>query len=136
MDRPYEYMMDILFTLIVMLASISFAVAVFGMGTKYNASLAEEIGQKTSARFTMGSYGENHAYITRTDAYADIMAGDTSVIIKINGADLNATVLDKARNNEQTAVNALLTALSQTRYRKVPTYNSSGNLVSVNYIGN
>jgi len=135
MERPFDYMMEILFTLVIMMLSISFTLSVFDMGKKYNASLTEEIGQKPSARFTMGSYGENHAYITKTDAYADIMAGDMYTIIKINGADLNSTVLEKARNHERTAVNSLLSALSQTRYRKIPTYNSSGNLVSVNYIG-
>ena len=135
MEKPFDYMMEILFTLVVMLLSISFAVSLFSLGKKYNTALTEEIGQKASTRFTQGSYGEEINYISKADAFSDIMAGEESVIIKINGTELNGAVLEKARNHERVAVNSLLSGLTQARYHKVSTYNSNGRLIAVNYIG-
>lgn len=135
MNDSFDYMMDILFGLIVALVTITFTVTVFAMGTRHNAGLTEEIGKKASSRYTMENYGNIHVYVSKSDIFSDIMAGDPAIAIQINGIALNADVIEKARNNEAVAVRAVMNALTHTQYRKVPTYDSNGVIRSINYIG-
>lgn len=132
-QATYRTVLTLISTLIFM-SAMTVAILLFSTGEKFNKALVEDNNEKASSRYTL-AYEDENVYITPADAYYDIMAGDISVPIFLNGTLLSDTVINKARAGEPTAISALKASLSDSRYRKEQTYGPSGSLTAINYIG-
>lgn len=135
MQSSIEQLLEILFDAIVFMIAVSFIFVVFHLGYKYNDVLIERFGKKSSTRYAGANYGEAHPYISPYDSLVDILATDPVINIQIDGSDLSIDVLNKARNNDSVAIQALKMALDKSRYYKVTTYDYTGTITLINYIG-
>lgn len=120
---------------VIILGAISWTIKMFDTGLEYNRVVVEDTHHKASSRYMLPDYYSPTLYITPAEAYTDIIAGDQSILIKINGADLDYTMLSKARGGDSTAINALKGALNQSKYHKVTSYDGNKNITNINYIG-
>lgn len=134
MEKASSKVIRIVVDLILFMGAFTFTITVFGIGAKYNSLLIDKTNQKASSRYTL-AYEDEHIYVSPENAFNDVLAGDISVAIKINGVLLNQTVLDKARNADPYAIAALKSSLSYSRLRKEYGYDNNANLIYIDYIG-
>lgn len=120
--------------IVIFLFTITFGVFVFKAGTRYEDALTEKTHNKASSRYTL-AYWDSENTVTSAEAYADILQEDTGVTLQINGATLNEEYLRKAREHDADGIRRLLNALSEAAYRKIVQFDSSGNVVAINYKG-
>lgn len=119
---------------IIFMAAFGFMLNLFYKGEQFNKMLVDDTNHKASSRYSL-AYEDEHFYITPADVYYDIIAGDISVVLYLNGIELSSDIIGRARNGEAYAINALKTSIIHSKYRKVQNYDSSGSLLSINFIG-
>lgn len=134
MDKASKNIVMSVVAAIIFMAAFGFMLALFQKGEQFNKMLVDDTNHKASSRYSL-AYEQEHFYITPADVYYDILAGDIAVGMYLNGTELSPDIIGRARNGEAYAVNALKTALTYSKYRKVPNYNRQGTLLSINFIG-
>lgn len=134
MDEGSEQIFDYIFGLIMGLFAISATVAVFAAGSRWNDTFAAQMGNKASIIYSL-AYSEESYLISATDAYTDILQEDSSVSIFIDGLLLDPAQLEKARNKNAEGLHQLRLLLNKSSYKKVLYYDSAGQVIKINYVG-
>lgn len=133
MNEATSQLLDMLFSMVIFLFAIGFAVTLFAQGSRYNDMLAERLGNKASSRYSL-AYSENHLYLTPDEVYADIMGGGHTEI-ELNGLALLYDTVERARSGDAACIRAIRAQLTHVKYRKVNHYALDGSVDLVNFIG-
>ncbi len=133
MNEATSQLLDMLFSMVIFLFAIAFAIIMFAQGDRYNDMLAERLGVKASSRYSL-AYSENHVYVSPEEVYTDIMGGGHAQI-ELDGAELLYDTLERARSGDAACIRAIRNELTHARYRKVNHYDANGNVDIINFIG-
>lgn len=126
--------LDHIFSIVVFIFAVMFAVWVFRFIVLYNDTLNDETHTKASSRYTL-AYWDSENLIEPSQVYADIMQEDEDIVLQIDGLTLNPEYLRQARENDIDGIRRLLSGIKFPAYKKIVEFNSSGNVIAINYRG-
>lgn len=133
-DGNIEMVIDTIMGLIIALCLTAVTVSLFHSARNYDKTISDTANVKASSHYTL-AYGNDQYYIPASTVLSDIVNEQADVVIKVNGTELNPDYIDKARNYGTEAYTAIKAYLGEGQYKKIPTFDAAGNVVSVNYEG-
>lgn len=132
MENATESVLDTLFALAVALFLLSFYVLNISIGNRGTELLADRMGNKASSNYSL-AYITGDNLVTASEAYSDVLTEVPDIEIQVNGSTLDKNILKKARNHNTDSIRWLKRQFNTT-YQKVLYYDTSGNIVTINYI--
>ncbi len=133
-DGNLEMVTDTILSLIIALALIGTTASLFASARSYDKTISATANTKASSHYTL-AYGNDQYYIPASSVLTDIVNEQEGVEIRVNGNTLNAEYIEKVRNHGLDAYAEIQSYLGQSRYKKIPVFNSAGEVVAINYEG-